>query len=213
MLVKRVGYEPLDYRSDGIRAVASLTETLLPKCEQNIVDHNMGKSSRDKLEDLRANNVELREENESLKVQVKMFNQRMAEMEKHMETSTKLFPFLKKKFKEGQDSLIAVRTDWDKHRAQLVYLGEKVIQMDNWKEDRFTQMMTQLQQDLEEKEKALERLQAVVQEHRGARKPSISTADASTMTETTLVSSPSIDISQEKLGEFEKHTRVLALNS
>jgi hypothetical protein len=68
-------------------------------------------------------------------------------------------------------------------------------------------MMTQLQQELEEKEKALERLQAVVQEHRGARKPSISTADASTMTETTLVSSPSIDISQEKLGEFEKHTR------
>jgi hypothetical protein len=128
-------------------------------------------------------------------------------MEKHMDTSTKLFPLFKKKFEEFQDSLTTVRTDWDKHRAQLVYLGEKVIQMDNWQEDRFTQMMTQLQQDLEEKEKALERLQEVVQEHRGARKPSISTANASTMTETTLVSSPSIDISQEKLGEFEKHTR------
>jgi hypothetical protein len=69
--------------------------------------------------------------------------------------------------------------------------------MDNWQEDRFRQMMMQLQQDLAEKEKALERLQVVVQEHRGARKPSISTADASTMTETTLVSSPSIDISQD----------------
>jgi hypothetical protein len=30
---------------------------------------------------------------------------------------------------------------------------------------------------------------------------------ASTMIETTLVSSPSLDISQENFGEFEKHTR------
>jgi hypothetical protein len=63
----------------------------------------------------------------------------------------------KKKFEECQDSLTAVRTDWDKHRAQLVYLGEKVIQMDNWQEDRFMQMMMQLQQELEEKEKALDK--------------------------------------------------------
>jgi hypothetical protein len=34
----------------------------------------MGRENKDQLEDLRANNVELREENESLKVQVKMFN-------------------------------------------------------------------------------------------------------------------------------------------
>jgi regulator of replication initiation timing len=91
----------------------------------------MGKSSRDKLEDLRANNVKLREENESLKVQVKMFNQRMVEMEKHMETSTKLLPLLEKKFEEGQDSLITIKTDWDKHIVHLVYLGEKVIQIDD----------------------------------------------------------------------------------
>jgi hypothetical protein len=58
--------------------------------------------------------------------------------------------------------------------------------MDNWQEDRLMQMMTQLQQELEEKEKALERLQVVVQEHIEAGKPSISTTDASTMTETTL---------------------------
>jgi hypothetical protein len=70
-------------------------------------------------------------------------------MEKHLETSTKLLPLLKKKFEECQDSLTVVMTDWDKHRAQLVHLGEKVIQMDNWQEDRFMQMMMQLQQELE----------------------------------------------------------------
>jgi hypothetical protein len=58
-------------------------------------------------------------------------------------------------------------------------------------------MMICLQQDLEEKEETLESLQAIVQEHREARTPSISTAQASTMMETTLVSSPSIDRSQK----------------
>jgi len=53
----------------------------------------------------------------------------------------------------------------------------------------------------------LESIQASIKENGGARKPSFSTADVSTMTETTLVSSPSIGISQEKLGEFEKHTK------
>jgi hypothetical protein len=70
-----------------------------------------------------------------------MFNHRVVEIEKHMETSTKFLPLLKKKFEEFQDSLTTIRTDWDKHRAQLVYLGEKFIQMDKWQEDRFTQMM------------------------------------------------------------------------
>jgi hypothetical protein len=32
-------------------------------------------------------------------------------------------------------------TDWDKHRVKLVHLGEKVIQLDGWKEDRLMQMM------------------------------------------------------------------------
>jgi hypothetical protein len=43
-------------------------------------------------------------------------------------------------------------------RAQLVQLGEKVIQLDRWKEDKLTQMMTQLQKELAEKEEALENL-------------------------------------------------------
>ena len=104
----------------------------------------MGKTSKEKLEDLRANNAQLREENEHLKKQVQMFNKRMAEMEKNLETSTKLFPLLKKKFEERQDTLTAVMTDWDKYKAQLAHLGEKVIQLDSWKEDRLTQMMMQL---------------------------------------------------------------------
>jgi hypothetical protein len=32
-----------------------------------------------------------------------------------METSSKLFPFPKKKFKKGKDSLIRARTYWDSH--------------------------------------------------------------------------------------------------
>jgi hypothetical protein len=59
---------------------------------------------------------------------------------------------------------------------------------------------------LTEKKKALARLQEIVQEHKEVRKPSISIANARTMIETTLVSSHSVDASQEKLGEFEKHT-------
>jgi hypothetical protein len=131
----------------------------------------------------------------------------MEKMEKQMHTSAKLLPLIKKKFKEGQDSLIAVKKYWDKHRTQLVYLGEKVIQMDNWQDDRFTQTMMQLQQDLVETKKALTMLQVVVQENKGARKPSIVTAYAITMTETTLVSSPYVHVSQEQLDEFKKHMR------
>jgi hypothetical protein len=78
-----------------------------------------------------------------------------------------------------------------------LYLGEKVIQMENWKEDRLRKMMMQLQHDLEEKEKALARLQVLFQENREERQPSISTIDVSTMTNTTLVISPCINIFSE----------------
>lgn len=80
---------------------------------------------------------------------------------------------------------------------QLVHLGDKVIQFNSWQEDRLTQMMAQLQQELAEKEEALAKLQATVQEYREARPPSVATAEASTMTETTLVSSLFVDIYQE----------------
>jgi hypothetical protein len=70
-----------------------------------------------------------------------MFNQRMEDMEKHMDTSTKLLPLLKKKFKEGQDSLMQSEQIGTSIEHNLYTLCKKVIQMDNWKEDRFTQMM------------------------------------------------------------------------
>jgi hypothetical protein len=62
------------------------------------------------------------------------------------------------------------------------------------------------QQELAKKENALARLQAIFQENKEAMKPSIATVNDSTITEATLVSSPSIETSQEHLGEFEKHT-------
>jgi hypothetical protein len=44
-------------------------------------------------------------------------------------------------------------------------------------------------------------------DHREANPPSIATIEDNTMTKTNLVSSPSINISQEQLGEFENHTK------
>jgi hypothetical protein len=70
----------------------------------------MGRARKDNLEDLRAINEKLLEENEILKAQVKLFNQRMVEMDKHMETSTKLLSLFKKKFEECQDSLMIAMT-------------------------------------------------------------------------------------------------------
>jgi hypothetical protein len=47
--------------------------------------------------------------------------------------------------------------------VQLVHLDEKIIQMDSWQEDRLTQMMVYLQQELA-KEEIMAKLQAIVQE-------------------------------------------------
>jgi len=87
-----------------------------------------------------------------------MLNQRMEEMEKHLETSTKPLPLLMKKFEECQDSPVAVMEDWDEQKFHLAHLGEKVIQLDGWQEDRVMQTMAQLQQELEGKEDVLARL-------------------------------------------------------
>jgi len=42
--------------------------------------------------------------------------------------------------------------DWDKHIDQHVQLGEKVIQVNNCKEEKFTQMMAHPHQELAKKE-------------------------------------------------------------
>jgi hypothetical protein len=65
------------------------------------------------------------------------------------------------------------------------------------------QIMSQLQKDLQE---VLERIQEFFQEHQEVGSFSIVTTKTSTMTKIPLVSSPSVDTPQEKLGEFEKNT-------
>jgi len=65
----------------------------------------------------------------------------MEKLEKDLETSTKLFPLLKDHLVECQDSLTVFMPNWDKSRVQLMHLGEKAIQLNNGKEDRFPQMM------------------------------------------------------------------------
>ena len=111
-----------------------------------------------------------------------MFDKRMVEMEKSIESLKRLLPFLMKKFLEHWYSLTAIIVDWDKSRVYLVHLGENVIQLDNWKEDRFTHMMAQLWQELEKKE-ALENLQEFVQEHIKATPHSNVIVEANTMTD------------------------------
>jgi hypothetical protein len=59
-----------------------------------------------------------------------MFNKRIKNMEKHLDTFSKLLPFLRKKFEECKDTFTTVMIDLDKHRVQLIYSGEKVIHLD-----------------------------------------------------------------------------------
>jgi hypothetical protein len=61
-------------------------------------------------------------------------------------------------------------------------------------------MKTRLQKDLAKKEEALEKLQENIEEYQEEMPTSIVTIKANTMTETTLVSSPSFNIPQENIG-------------
>jgi hypothetical protein len=98
-----------------------------------------------------------------------------------------------------------MREELDRSRLQLLQLGEKFTQLDNWQEERFTKVTAQLYQDLEVKEEALKKLQEIVQETKQA--PFIATVEANTMMESSMVNSPSKTLPQETFGDFEKHTR------
>jgi hypothetical protein len=65
--------------------------------------------------------------------------------------------------------------------------------------------LTSLYKELENEE--LAKIQAAIQEHEETKPPSIATAKANTMTKIIILSSSSIDISQEHLDKLEKHTR------
>jgi len=64
---------------------------------------------------------------------------------------------------------------------QCLQLGDKFIELDNWQEERFTEVTAQLYLDLEMKEEALKEIEADVQETKQA--PSIAIVKASTRTE------------------------------
>jgi hypothetical protein len=68
-------------------------------------------------------------------------------------------------------------------------------------------MLSQLKQELVEKKEALGRIQEVVQKQQELGPLSIAIVEANIMMETTLVSSPSMDFSQDHIGEFKKHTK------
>jgi hypothetical protein len=65
--------------------------------------------------------------------------------------------------------------------------------MGSWHEENLTRVKTRLQQELVKKEEALTKLQETIQEHHEAMPLSIATAKVNTMTETTMVRSPSIE--------------------
>jgi len=66
-------------------------------------------------------------------------------------------------------------------------LGEKFIELDNWKYERFTEVTAKLYRELAAKECALKRIHEIFQETK--KSPFVSTMEASTMTETSLVKS------------------------
>jgi uncharacterized protein YPO0396 len=111
----------------------------------------MGKAlNREKLEELRDFNRKIQEENW-------YWRQREDELEKELS--------------KCQDSFTTMREELDKSILQLLQLGEKFIELDNWQEERFTEVTAHLYHDLEVKEEALKKLEAVVQETKQA--PSI----------------------------------------
>ena len=59
-----------------------------------------------------ATNTQLQEENGNLKEKVQMFNNKMREIEKHLETYPKLLSLIKKKFEEHHDTLTTVVNIW-----------------------------------------------------------------------------------------------------
>jgi hypothetical protein len=79
-------------------------------------------------------------------------------------------------------------------------LGEKFIEMDNWKEERFTEVTSHIYHVLEVKEDALKKLKEVFQETK--KSSSTATIKASTMTKENMVNSPF-----NTLGDFKKNTR------
>jgi hypothetical protein len=77
MLVKQVDYNPLNYKSYGIREVKSLIMTRISEpCRPSL-----GKDNRERMEDLQAINSQIQEQKNKLKEHVQIFNQGMREME------------------------------------------------------------------------------------------------------------------------------------
>jgi hypothetical protein len=68
-------------------------------------------------------------------------------------------------------------------------------------------MMTQLQQKLAKNEEELAKIKIFFLHHKEEKTSPISTTETSSMTETSMVISSSIDISRDHLGEVENNTR------
>jgi hypothetical protein len=98
-----------------------------------------------------------------------------------------------------------MREELNKSILYLLQLGEKFIELDNWQEERFTEVTTHLYHELVAKEETLKNLEVVFQESQQA--SFVATTEASTMTEENMVNSPS-----NTFGDFEKHTRGISSN-
>jgi predicted nucleic acid-binding Zn-ribbon protein len=51
---------------------------------------------------------------------------------------------LEKEISKCQDSFTSMREELDKSRFQLLQLGEKFIELDNWQEERFIEVTAHL---------------------------------------------------------------------
>jgi hypothetical protein len=71
---------------------------------------------------------------------------------------------LEKEFAKHLNSFTTMREELDKHTLQHLQLEDKFTQVDNWQEERFTEVIAQMYQDFIGNEEALKKLQATIQE-------------------------------------------------
>jgi hypothetical protein len=65
---------------------------------------------------------------------------------------------MEKELAKCQDSFIVMRVESYKSRLHLLQLGEKFIELDNWQDERFNEVIALLYHDLTMKEEALKEL-------------------------------------------------------
>ena len=160
----------------------------------------MGRATKqEKLQELQAVNLHYCKQNQELKTMIQ-----------HLEIENKE---LQAKLAKHTDGLIGIMEKLEKCKDLFLQQGENILSHLKYVEKRNVQAMEKLQQELDEKEKVLAKLQEECegfkqQEESASPKKTTLMQDAQTMMEESMVSTAPISLSQdEHLGIFERHTK------